>query len=218
MKVDSTGKKEWDKRYDAGTNDVFKIIRTTNDGNLIAAGGTVLPGTHHPDAWLVKLNPHGDTLWTRHYSYYGGDSHTYVEDMIQTSDGGYALTGYTIANVPTGNDLWVLKTDSLGRTCDSPPCQGVITGINEPALFQPNTLSIYPNPTLGTTVINFPKLTPVEGIVTIFDARGQIKGQFSLPKGTSQYALSLNQPPGLYVLKLETTDGRIYTCKLVVAE
>ena len=32
--------------------------------------------------------------------------------MIQTSDGGYALAGYTASNEPSNEDLWLVRTDT----------------------------------------------------------------------------------------------------------
>ena len=46
---------------------------------------------------------------------YGGTGHDYAYDLVQTSDGGYALLGYTFPN-PIGNiNSWLVKTDANGN-------------------------------------------------------------------------------------------------------
>lgn len=52
-----------------------------------------------------------DSLWSRTY---GGDEDEVAADVIQTSDGGFLLTGYTFSFGSDPEDLWVVKTDSNG--------------------------------------------------------------------------------------------------------
>ena len=122
VKTDSMGNIEWEKLYGISTeNDLFKIIRQLPDSSYMLAGGArnpIYPGDR-PWVWLIKLDTQGDSIWSRKYTYYGGDTDTYVEDMNLTEDGGFILTGYIINNaMPTKNDLWLLKTDSLGNVCE----------------------------------------------------------------------------------------------------
>jgi hypothetical protein len=54
-----------------------------------------------------------DTLWTRTY---GGTGDDYASSILQTSDGGYIVAGYTESFGPAGDDAWILRLDSLGDT------------------------------------------------------------------------------------------------------
>ncbi len=64
--------------------------------------------------WLLRLNYTGDTLWTRQY---GGTGQEYGRKVIQTSDGGYLVTGrsYSVP-LPEYSDCWAVKTNSAGDT------------------------------------------------------------------------------------------------------
>jgi len=50
--------------------------------------------------------------WTQTY---GGTSNDYAQSVVQTSDRGYALTGYTYSYGAGSADFWLVKTDSNGN-------------------------------------------------------------------------------------------------------
>ena len=50
-------------------------------------------------------------MWSRTY---GGASSDYAEAMVQTSDGGFALAGYTRSFGAGSDDFWLAKTDEHG--------------------------------------------------------------------------------------------------------
>jgi hypothetical protein len=59
-----------------------------------------------PDLWMVKTYSNGTLQWDRRYGTAGNDC---GYGVVQTSDGGYALTGQT-----NGHYCWLVKTDSSG--------------------------------------------------------------------------------------------------------
>ncbi len=82
----------------------------TDDGGYITVGRKD-NGSLNMDAWLIKTDANGDTLWTKTY----GD--TYIDEAYivkQTSDGGYILAGASTAFGWYGEG-WLLKTDSNGN-------------------------------------------------------------------------------------------------------
>ena len=105
----------------------------STSGQLIRLpdGGTVLVGTaasndgdvhrNHggSDAWVVKLNAAGDTVWTKTY---GGTQGDVGNSIIATPDGGYMLAGATqsvdgdVHNNHGGYDIWLLKLNAAGDT------------------------------------------------------------------------------------------------------
>ncbi|MBU1653192.1 hypothetical protein KKA00_13295, partial [bacterium] len=88
-------------------------IEPTSDGGYIVAGISLSSGNEYGDAWLVKLSQTGEFEWER---VYGGPQIEEARHAIQTSDGGYLITGKT-CSYSTGDfsDLWLIKTDNQGN-------------------------------------------------------------------------------------------------------
>ncbi len=86
-------------------------VSQTSDGGFIAAGRGSDPVTGISGANLVKLDPLGDVVWQR---YFAGtsDQTAYAQAVLQTSDGGYVLSGHTSGPSPAAS--FVVKTDSGG--------------------------------------------------------------------------------------------------------
>jgi hypothetical protein len=77
------------------------------------------------DLIIIKTDGIGDTLWTRtHGNFYTNDG---GDDISQTSDGGYIVTGYSNSAQFTAGGYYILKTDSFGMT--SSHCQEFNTSI-----------------------------------------------------------------------------------------
>ena len=96
----------------SGTDEIRNGIITSN-GELIFAGETNSFGSGSIDAWLIKTNSSGDSLWSHTY---GGDSSDHIFSVDQTNDGGFILAGYTWSFGAGASDYWIIKTDSIGDT------------------------------------------------------------------------------------------------------
>jgi hypothetical protein len=57
---------------------------------------------------LVKTDASGNLVWSKTY---GGTSQNYVYSVIQTSDGGYAITGSTSNFAAGAIDVYFVKTE-----------------------------------------------------------------------------------------------------------
>jgi|GEM_PF-485074 len=95
-------------------------VQQTSDGGYIVTGymAATEDGKYH--LILSKTDSSGDTLWT-HIDWewlYPWDSSGSVGCCVQqTSDGGYIVAGYTQPSYwEEIDDLWLIKTDSLGDT------------------------------------------------------------------------------------------------------
>jgi predicted secreted protein len=114
IKTDATGNLLWNQTY-GGTNfEVLRSVIQTSDKGYAMAGTTNSIGAGSYDVWLIKTDTSGIALWNKTY---GGinDDETPSGSVIQTSDGGYAIAGYTNTYGAGGYDFWLIKTDSYGN-------------------------------------------------------------------------------------------------------
>ena len=103
---------EWSQTYGGTSDDYSNILIQTSDGGYALAGYTNSYGAGGSDAWIVKTDSSGNMQWSKTY---GGTSNDVALCIIQTSDGGYALAGYTNSYGAGGSDAWIVKTDSSGN-------------------------------------------------------------------------------------------------------
>ncbi len=113
IKADSIGDTLWTKVYGGDSTDYGNSVRQTSDGGYIITGYTKSFGAGEANVWLLKTDSLGDTLWTK---VYGGDSTDYGNSVRQTSDGGYIIVGNTKSFGAGEQNVWLLKTDSIGDT------------------------------------------------------------------------------------------------------
>ena len=106
-----TGPQEWSKTYGGPNVDATDALVKTSDGGYAVVGYTASFGAGSRDAWLVKTDWAGNELWNQTY---GGPNDDFACALVQTSDGGYALAGYTKSFGAGGLDFWLVKTDASG--------------------------------------------------------------------------------------------------------
>ncbi|MBN1252266.1 MAG: hypothetical protein JXA16_09010 [Bacteroidales bacterium] len=112
IKLDEQGFSKWGKTYKAKPESQAKGIVISKDSNIVAAGFSVKPYQFQSDLWILKLDKDGNELWDKNY---GGDGEEAANDLIETSDLGYAMSGYSTTNESYNEDAWVLKLDSAGN-------------------------------------------------------------------------------------------------------
>jgi len=111
VKVDSTGNMQWNKTYGGATADDLYTVFQTNDGGYVLAGYTTSFGAGAADGRFIKVDSSGNLLWSQTYGGTGVDD---IVSMVKTSDGGYALVGFTRSFGAGGTDFWLVKVDSEG--------------------------------------------------------------------------------------------------------
>lgn len=120
------------KNYGGSLTDWATSIKQTTDGGFIMVGGSTSNNNditdHHglpnsEDYWVVKTSSNGTIEWKKSY---GGSLGDRATDITLTSDGGYAIVGYSnstdgdiITNATNpgnrgGYDIWVIKITSTG--------------------------------------------------------------------------------------------------------
>lgn len=109
LKTDATGNLQWNKTYGGTGEDMAWIVWQTADGGYLIGGSTTSFGAGSHDAWLTKTDANGNMLWNKTY---GGAGNEFIDIIIRTSDGGYAMAGYTDSFGAGSTDLWLIKTDA----------------------------------------------------------------------------------------------------------
>jgi len=108
VKTDAYGNMEWSKTYGGADNDAARALVTTSDGGYALAGETRSFGAGESDFWLVKTDAFGNMEWNQTY---GGIDRDRASSLVETSDGGYAVAGWT----GIAGDFYLVKTDASGN-------------------------------------------------------------------------------------------------------
>lgn len=119
------GEIEWAKTFGGSREDDANSIVQTPDGGYAIVGFTMSNDgditdktTTDADVWVFKLNSEGELQWSKTY---GGSADDRGTKIINTTDGGFAVIGYTRSNdgdVSYNNgfyDFWLLKLDASGN-------------------------------------------------------------------------------------------------------
>lgn len=120
LKTDANGDTLWTKLY--GQQGIYEegwSVQQTKDGGYFITGIiNFFPSSSQSnvDGYVIKTDSIGNILWTKTF---GGLNQDHIEYGIQTSDGGYAITGYydsTIAILNYQKYSWLIKLDANGNS------------------------------------------------------------------------------------------------------
>jgi hypothetical protein len=185
----STGDRIWLITTDA-SGDIQRTLQIesddwqVNDIQLVSEGGCILTGRTRlspDDLALIRVDSSGTTEWTRTF---GAPLEGYVGTRVtQTADGGYAVAGYTTAEVP-GLAALLIKTDDQGNQAWTRTFGGAL-GDRASDIFQTddggylamgNTRSFG----AGNGDIWLIRLTPDDGLATTNDWQSELPVTFKL--------------------------------------
>jgi len=124
VKVDTSGNIIWQKCFGGtGLDEALSVQQTTDEGFIVcglsaSTDGNLTGNQGGYDYWVIKLDGNGNLLWQKNF---GGSGDDYGHKAVQTSDGGYIVTGMSGSNDGDvsgnhgNNDLWTVKLDSGGN-------------------------------------------------------------------------------------------------------
>jgi len=138
----------WDKTFGGGSVDWMQDIIETSDGEYLIGGYTWSDSTgdvsqpsrdssHHwyerGDYWVIKIDAQGNKEWDKRY---GGSRTDELTSVMQTTDGGYILGGFSNSDSSgekTENNInlfeaWIVKIDSAGGVQWDKTIDGGATG------------------------------------------------------------------------------------------
>lgn len=129
VKLDVNGIVVWDKTFGGTASDYLYSLIPTADGGSIACGmsdsgvnGNKTDNTNGlNDYWVVKIDNSGNITWQNSIGG-SGNEFTFVNAIAQTSDGGYAIAGFSQSTISGDKteagmgswDYWLLKITSAG--------------------------------------------------------------------------------------------------------
>jgi hypothetical protein len=113
VKTDANGNVEWTKTYGGTDTDSGFSVQQTSDDGYIIAGFTDSFGEGSYDAYIIKTNAAGDTVWTKTY---GGAQYDKAYSVQAISDGSYIVSGTARSFEDSNGDVYILKLDSFGDT------------------------------------------------------------------------------------------------------
>lgn len=112
LKTDALGKKVWDKTYASNTNIVGSSMCRTADGGYALFGIKDQLNNFTTDLYLLKIDSLGNKLWDKTY---GGNLRESPGSILQTADGGFAISGSTSDSIVGTSNFYLIKTDALGQ-------------------------------------------------------------------------------------------------------
>jgi len=114
-RLDGDGKELWQKVFDEDPGSLGSLdssVQETTDGGYIVASAWSNWAIEQESIILFKFDTVGNITWQR---IYGGNSYDGARSICLTSDGGYAVAGYTASFGSGEGDFFVLKLDSNGN-------------------------------------------------------------------------------------------------------
>jgi predicted secreted protein len=112
VKTDSEGQAQWNNTFGGASDESAGSLIQTTDGGFVLIGSTESYGAGSTDGWLIKTDANGQAQWNKTF---GGLLEDELNFFIQTTDGGYALIGYTRSYGAGEEDGWLIKTDANGQ-------------------------------------------------------------------------------------------------------
>ncbi len=113
VRTDADGDSLWSRTFGGEYTDGCRSIIQTVDGGFALAGYIGTFGGWNSDFLLVKTDDEGNSQWSRTFS---RKEKNECQSIIQTSDGGFALAGYTWSFGARNHDFWLVKTDDEGNS------------------------------------------------------------------------------------------------------
>jgi hypothetical protein len=112
LKFDSVGTLLWTKTVGGSGADYTEDLTETSDNGLVVVGYTESFGAGDRDVLLTKFNSAGALLWTRTL---GGSAEDGANSVVELSDGGIVVTGWTKSFGGADADLLLAKFDASGN-------------------------------------------------------------------------------------------------------
>ncbi|MBT7497566.1 PQQ-binding-like beta-propeller repeat protein, partial [Candidatus Woesearchaeota archaeon] len=112
VKFNSSGAEQWTKSLGGSSSEKGFDVVETSEGDFVVTGSTQSYGDGGDSILLVKFNSSGVEQWTKSL---GGNNNDVGRSIVETSDGGFVVTGYTQSYGDGGVDVLLAKFNSSGN-------------------------------------------------------------------------------------------------------
>jgi len=112
VKVNQEGLEEWQYTFGGADGDWGMSVEQTMDDGFIVVGHTLSFGAGFYDIYMVKTDAFGNEEW---HQTFGGTEEDFGYSVLQTSEGGYVVLGFTVSFGSGSRDVWLIKTDAQGN-------------------------------------------------------------------------------------------------------
>ena len=114
LNLNATAQTTFQRVYGGAAMDEGNSVKQTTDGGYIIAGTTTSYGSGGRDVLVIKTNSIGDTIWSKTFG--GILDNEYGFHVIQTTDGGYMVSGVASSFADASGDMYAIKLNSDGDT------------------------------------------------------------------------------------------------------
>jgi hypothetical protein len=125
IKTDMQGNEEWNKTFGGSDYDEGWCVQQTNDNGFFITGDYGW-GSQQPDIYTIKTDSNGNEEWNNTFDKNNAEDVGYYG--IQTSDGGYIVSGYTGFFLEEVVDVWVIKFGGENQPPTAPTIDGTAHG------------------------------------------------------------------------------------------
>jgi hypothetical protein len=209
LKIDKDGNQQWVKYFGLGTNSWIANVKQLQDSSFAMIVSDFYLPINNWTGFLIKADKNGGQLWKRVYPGVINRGN-YFYGFNVTKDKGFVMAGMYLHAGQPHNNLWLVKTDSLG--CDSVTCSYLVTGVKDIS-YELGEMSLAPNPTNGLlTISSLNDFTKIE----VLSITGQVLLSETVDSKTHQLELQ-NFSDGIYFLRVSYADGQSVTKKVIVS-
>jgi hypothetical protein len=120
IRTDNTGTPLWNHTFGGTLDERGQGVIACSDGGFALICETQSHGAGSYDAWLLRLDDNGNTLWSRLYGNANDDAGFVV---TESSTGGFLITGATETYESATNDVWLIHAPNT-TPATAPPIPG----------------------------------------------------------------------------------------------
>ncbi len=112
MKIDKNGISKFGKTYKTMPKSAAKDLKIYPDSSIVLAGYCIFPFSAESDAWIIRLNKHGEKLW---YKNFGDKKDEIANSVIISSDNNIVAAGMTQNVEMLDKDAYIIKVSPQGE-------------------------------------------------------------------------------------------------------